>query len=92
MTQRRNRRGGAVLELSFSLMLFLTLTMGILDLGVGVFRYHIVSQAARQGARRAAVHGELATAIGVWGPNTIDVAANANGIPIVDGGRMDRRQ
>ena len=79
------RRGGAVLELSFSLMLFLTLTMGTFDLGVGVFRSHILSQVARQGARRAAVHGERATGLGSWGPAQIDVTGNAAGVPIVDG-------
>ncbi len=85
MRAKHNRRGGAVLELSFSLLLFLTLTLGAFDLGVGVFRNHVLSQAARQVARRAAVHGELATALGPWGPAQIDVLGNASGIPIVDG-------
>ena len=49
-----------------------------------MFRYHIVSQASRYAARRAIVHGELATALGPWGTTTIDVKANAAGIPIVD--------
>ena len=84
-TRRKHRRGAAVVEMSIILMTFLVLTMGMLDMGIGVFRYHIVAQAARFGARRAIVHGDRATQLGSWGTATIDVAANANGIPIVDG-------
>ena len=78
-----------MLEMAIVLFWFLVLTMCMLDFGVGVFRYHILSQAARHGARRAIVHGELALPLGVWGPNTIDVPATANGIPIVGNGIVD---
>jgi len=71
------------------LPVFLILTMGMLDLGVAVFRYHVVANAARHGARRAIVHGELANVLGSWGPNTIDVAASAEGIPVVDGSNSE---
>ncbi len=84
-TRKKHRRGAAVLEMSIILMTFLVLTMGMLDMGIGVFRYHIVAQAARYGARRAIVHGDRATLLGIWGTAMIDVPANANGIPIVDG-------
>ena len=84
-TRRKHRRGAAVLEMSIILMTFLVLTMGMLDMGIGVYRYHIVAQAARFGARRAIVHGDRATQLGSWGTATIDVVANANGIPLVDG-------
>lgn len=81
----RHRRGATVLELSFVLVSLLTVTLGMFDLGVGVFRYHILANAARHAARQAIVHGSMASAGGVWGPTTIDVNANANGIPIIDG-------
>lgn len=80
-----NRRGATVLELSIILWVFLMVTSGILDLGIGVFRYHILAQAARQAARRAIVHGSNAAKLGPWGWTTIDVAASDNGTPIVDG-------
>ncbi len=83
--RRKHRRGAAVVEMSIILLTFLVLTMGMLDMGIGVFRYHIVAQAARFGARRAIVHGDRATQLGSWGTAMIDVVANANGIPIVDG-------
>jgi len=84
---RRHRRGATVLEMSLILMAFLVLTMGMLDLGVGVFRYHILAQAARHVARRAIVHGDMATVLGTWGPATIDVTGNSTGVPLVDGSR-----
>jgi len=82
--KRVRRHGATTLEMSFCLMMFLTVTMGTVDLGIGVFRYHVVSQAARHAARQASVRGELASPLGIWGPNTIDVNANASGIPVVD--------
>lgn len=86
---RQRRRGATVLEMSIILGVFLVLTFGMLDLGVAVFRYHILSQAARHAARRAIVHGDMANRLGTWGPTTIDVVATAAGIPIVDGANGD---
>lgn len=74
------------------LMVFLTVVFGMVELSVAVFRYHIVSQAARQAARMAIVHGELApptmtdwnAAYGggtnKFGPQTISTAAADNEI------------
>ena len=75
-----------MLEMAIVLFWFLVLTMCMLDFGVAVFRYNVLSQAARHGARRAIVHGEMALPLGVWGPAAIDVPATANGIPIVGDG------
>ncbi len=88
MNRNRNHRlGGTVLELSLVLSVFLMITMGMLDLGMAVFRYQVLNNAACQGARRAIVHGALATVTGVWGPTKIGpVAANTTGTyGIVDG-------
>jgi hypothetical protein len=43
----------------------------MLDIGVALFRKHVASEAARQGARNAIVHGYLApngSAMNAWGP------------------------
>jgi hypothetical protein len=48
----------------------LTLMLGLVDLGVGVFRNHIVSESARQGARQAIVHGANASVLGSWYSST----------------------
>lgn len=69
--------------MAICLFAFLTLTMGMLDLGLGVFRYHVVSQAARMGARRAIVHGEMAASMGVWGPSSISTTGDDNSTPIM---------
>ncbi len=59
-----------MVEMAIVLTAFLTLVMGMLDLGMGVFRYNTISQAARQGARQAIVHGSMADALGPWGSAT----------------------
>jgi Flp pilus assembly protein TadG len=79
----RVRRGAALVELSFVLMVFLTLVLGMLDLGIGVFEYNIVSQVARAGARKAIIHGSMApAAMGTWGPTTYGPVAATDTNPI----------
>jgi Flp pilus assembly protein TadG len=61
------------------------IVLGTLDLGIGIFRYHVVSEAARQGARQAIVHGSLAPPQAAqWGPTTVTSPASASGVPLVD--------
>jgi TadE-like protein len=65
----------------------LIIILGMLDLGLAVFQYHVVSEAARQGARLAIVHGQMAPSGwngGSWGTTTINQSANTTGTPIVD--------
>jgi hypothetical protein len=57
-----------MVEFAVVVLVFVTLVLGMLDLGYGVFQYHIVAEAARQGARQAIVHGGLADRLGPWGP------------------------
>jgi Flp pilus assembly protein TadG len=60
-----------MVEMSIVLSTFLLLTLGGLDLGLATFRNNTLSQAARCGARQAAVHGSLAApAMTAWGPTT----------------------
>jgi Flp pilus assembly protein TadG len=47
-------------EAAIVIPVFLLIVLGTIDLGLAVFRYNTLSQAARQGARQAVVHGELA--------------------------------
>jgi Flp pilus assembly protein TadG len=66
------RRGVTTVEAALVFLAFLTLVLGMLDLGLAVFRNHLVCEAARQGARQAIVHGSLApSATGVWGPDPV---------------------
>ena len=54
-----------------TLTLFLTIVLGVLDIGLAVFRYHQLTDAARFLSRKAAVHGSQATTLGAWGPSTL---------------------
>jgi hypothetical protein len=54
--KRDGRRGQALVEFSLAIVVFLTMLMGIFDLGRAIFTYNGVSEAARDIARRAAVY------------------------------------
>ena len=60
-----------MVEAAIVLSVFLLLILGTFDLGIATYRYNTLSQAARQGARQAIVHGSLAPpAMQAWGPAT----------------------
>lgn len=54
--RHREERGQALVEFSLSIVIFLVLLMGIVDLGRGIYMLNGVSQAAREIARVASVH------------------------------------
>jgi hypothetical protein len=86
-THAQPRKGASLAEAAIVIVIFLMLVFGMIDLALGVLRSHLISDAARLGARHAIVHGSLAPSGwdgGPWGPGTIDVPATASGIPIVD--------
>lgn len=56
-TNRRRRRGTAVVELAIVSPLMILLFLGTFISGLGVFRYQQISMLAREGARWASVHG-----------------------------------
>jgi hypothetical protein len=91
-THRPRRRGAVTTEAALVLPVFLTIVVGMVDLGVGVFRFNTLSNASRHGARQAIVHGERAPAGwngGRWrpgtgsSPNAIDEVSTAS-VPAVD--------
>jgi Flp pilus assembly protein TadG len=47
-------------EAAIIMPVFLTLALGMIDLGIGVFKNHAVSEASRQAVRMAIVHGSMA--------------------------------
>ncbi|NIO34297.1 MAG: hypothetical protein GTO26_04800 [Planctomycetales bacterium] len=63
------------MEMAIALPLILILSLGMLDLGIGVFRYNVLSYAARHAARQAIVHGSRADRLGPWGPATLSLTA-----------------
>lgn len=75
---RRNRRGASLVEAGITTAALTTLMLGMVDMGVGVFRMHVISEAARQGARQACVHGNTPTnLLAQWGPSTVSLAGNS---------------
>ena len=74
------RRGSASVETAVVLLVILTITVIIFDLGMGVFRNNILSQAARQGSRIVIVHGHLAPPqLSEWGPANFTATADSDG-------------
>ena len=62
------------------MLAFLLLAFGMIDLGYAVVQRQLVSEAARQGARLASVHGSLAPSGwsgGVWGTTAYSGAGNS---------------
>jgi Flp pilus assembly protein TadG len=54
-----HRRGATLVELALVYNVLFLVLLGIISLGLGVFRYLEVSWLAREGARWASVHGAL---------------------------------
>jgi Flp pilus assembly protein TadG len=87
LDRRVNRRGAVTLEAAIVIPIFLLIVLGMIDLGIGVFRQATLSQAARVAARKAAVHGKMAPAGwegGKWGTTPIDQYLTASGVPVVN--------
>lgn len=57
---RAETRGQSLVEFALVLPLFLLLVMGIADLGLAVFSYNSITNAAREGARLAIVNQDTA--------------------------------
>jgi Flp pilus assembly protein TadG len=53
----KRERGIVVVESAMVLMTFFIITLGMIELGIGVWIYNSVAHAAREGARYAIVHG-----------------------------------
>jgi Flp pilus assembly protein TadG len=60
---RKDTRGAQVVEFAIVVPLLLMLVMGMIDFGRGFFSYIIITNAAREGARVAAVGGNTAAVV-----------------------------
>ncbi len=75
------RRGVAAVEAAIVLGVFLTFVLGMIEMGICVFRYHLVAGAVREGTRQAIVHGDYSSA--PWGPTTIGPIDGNDSHPLV---------
>jgi hypothetical protein len=57
----RGRRGQGLAEFALVVPIFLLLAFALVDLARGIYIYAVISDAAREGARYAIVHGSKAT-------------------------------
>jgi hypothetical protein len=88
-TTGRGRGGTTTVETVVVLGVFLTLVVGMLDLGSAVFRQHQISYAARAAARAASVHGSEAGVLGSWGPAAVGPTPASGAGPIPEVFRRD---
>lgn len=70
---RSDSQGQALVEFSFALIVFLSLLMGIFDLGRGIYLFNGVSQAAREVARVTTVHRGSGCPPACTSPETVAV-------------------
>jgi Flp pilus assembly protein TadG len=60
-TRRQEAGGQSLVEFALVLPLFLVLVIAITDIGLGVFAYNSITNAAREGARLAIVNQDVAS-------------------------------
>jgi Flp pilus assembly protein TadG len=53
--------GSAILETALSASIFLTFLFAVMEVGFGLYSYHFISEAAREGTRYAIVRGSACT-------------------------------
>jgi hypothetical protein len=76
----RRRKATTLVEGVLTTAVFLMLCLGVIDLSMGVLRQHILTEAARQAARQAIVHGTFegyTNRLGSWGPAEYNGTADA---------------
>jgi Flp pilus assembly protein TadG len=76
----KRRRAVSTVEAVIVLSVFLTLVLGMVELGMCVFQYHLVAGAAREGARQGIVHGEYSSS--PWGPATMGPITGNDSSPL----------
>jgi len=62
ITRASNESGQSLIEFAVASTLFLLMFFGILDFGIGIWRYNMVADLAQEGVRWASVRGSTCTA------------------------------
>jgi Flp pilus assembly protein TadG len=75
-----DEEGSAIMEIAMSIMLLLTFMFGVMEAGMALYSYHVISEVAREGARYAIVRGASAgTACGA-SYNSYDCMASSGNV------------
>jgi Flp pilus assembly protein TadG len=61
-TRRHAERGETLVEFAFASVIFFMMIFGIIEFGIVIWNYNLVSNLAQEGARYAAVHGQTSGA------------------------------
>jgi Flp pilus assembly protein TadG len=61
----RGEEGAAIVEMAFSMIILLSVMIGLIETCLALYNYHYVSDAAREGSRYAIVHGSTCAISGV---------------------------
>jgi hypothetical protein len=61
LSRRRGARGQALFEVLVSMIVFITMLLAVIQMGLAGYSYHYISEAAREGARWAMVRGSACT-------------------------------
>ena len=70
LSRRRGARGQALFEVLVSMIVFITMLLAVIQMGLAAYSYHYISEAAREGARWAMVRGSACTSFSSACPAT----------------------
>jgi Flp pilus assembly protein TadG len=57
----RDEHGSAILETALSMIILISFLFGVMEMGLALYTYHFISEAAREGTRYAVVRGSTCT-------------------------------
>lgn len=72
------RRGAAAVEMAFVLPVFITVILGLIEVGRGIMVAQLMSNAAREAARTAVVDGSTNSSVSDVAKNFLSSAANVS--------------
>jgi Flp pilus assembly protein TadG len=70
LARLRDERGANLVEFALSLMMLITIMLGIMGFAIAMYSYHFVTYAAQEGARYAIVRGHAWAGSGACQPST----------------------
>lgn len=85
---KKNERGAAVAEFAVACLFFFTLLIGIIEFGRLLYTHNALTDAARRGARYAALHSQNATCVRnivIYGEKHVDTNCEPTGPPLING-------
>ncbi len=88
---RERERGATMIETVLSFIIILTLTFGIMEACLALYRYHYIAEAAREGTRYAIVRGANCSGLGSDCPasaSDIQTYVKGLGFPGIDSNAM----